>query len=579
MADEVLRAAPTAPPALHLRALCARRLGDAAAAQEAFERALVGAPRDLEILTNYGNFLRAAGQPEAALGVFRRALAVDGRRAETFINLALAQGDLRRHQEAEAAALEATRLAPRAVRAWRTLGSVRKESGDLRGAEAALRDGLEVAPADAAVWLALGVVLRLQGKPAEALDHFAKARSLAPPSAELMDAEAGALLDLGELDAAIEKAEALTAFAPAYTPGHQMLAEMLWQKGDPGQDPLAPMRAAVAAQPQNRGLRASFASAALRAGLAEEALGHLRALRGEADDPVLMLTEADALRTLGDAVAAEQVLREALPRMADAPHVRTAFARHLLRLKRPDEAAEQGLLATALDPADQEAWAILSVAWRLLEDPREDWLCGYDRYVMSSEVAPPPGYRDTGAFLERLIETLTALHVAKREPSDQSLRHGSQTSGSLFGRADPVIAEAAAAIGRTRDAMIQHLPQDPTHPYLRRNTGRARYVGSWSVRLWSSGRHISHFHPEGWVSSAFYVQLPASVRQAGTAEGRIEFGVPPDDLGLDLPARRTVDPQPGHLVLFPSYMWHGTTAFEDPGTPRMTIAFDAVPEV
>ena len=32
----------------------------------------------------------------------------------------------------------------------------------------------------------------------------------------------------------------------------------------------------------------------------------------------------------------------------------------------------------------------------------------------------------------------------------------------------------------------------------------------------------------------------------------------------------------GRLVLFPSYMWHGTVPFEA-DQPRMTVAFDVVP--
>jgi len=35
-------------------------------------------------------------------------------------------------------------------------------------------------------------------------------------------------------------------------------------------------------------------------------------------------------------------------------------------------------------------------------------------------------------------------------------------------------------------------------------------------------------------------------------------------------------PQPGLLVLFPSYMWHGTVPFSGTQT-RLTIAFDIVP--
>jgi Putative 2OG-Fe(II) oxygenase len=37
-----------------------------------------------------------------------------------------------------------------------------------------------------------------------------------------------------------------------------------------------------------------------------------------------------------------------------------------------------------------------------------------------------------------------------------------------------------------------------------------------------------------------------------------------------------VQPAPGRLVLFPSYMWHGTIPFHD-AQPRTTIAFDVVP--
>ena len=37
-----------------------------------------------------------------------------------------------------------------------------------------------------------------------------------------------------------------------------------------------------------------------------------------------------------------------------------------------------------------------------------------------------------------------------------------------------------------------------------------------------------------------------------------------------------VEPAAGMLVLFPSYMWHGTVPFAT-GAPRLTAAFDVVP--
>jgi hypothetical protein len=41
--------------------------------------------------------------------------------------------------------------------------------------------------------------------------------------------------------------------------------------------------------------------------------------------------------------------------------------------------------------------------------------------------------------------------------------------------------------------------------------------------------------------------------------------------------RCAIKPIPGTLVLFPSYMWHGTVPFHAPAS-RTTIAFDAVPK-
>jgi hypothetical protein len=78
----------------------------------------------------------------------------------------------------------------------------------------------------------------------------------------------------------------------------------------------------------------------------------------------------------------------------------------------------------------------------------------------------------------------------------------------------------------------------------------------------------------GWLSSAFYVALPAAIERG--REGWIEFGRPgvPTEPALD--AEHAIKPEPGLLVLFPSYMWHGTVPFSGED-PRLTIAFDLTP--
>ena len=63
---------------------------------------------------------------------------------------------------------------------------------------------------------------------------------------------------------------------------------------------------------------------------------------------------------------------------------------------------------------------------------------------------------------------------------------------------------------------------------------------------------------------------------AAAQQGWLKFGEPPYELNLEDPIRRTLQPKPGRLVLFPSYLWHGTIPFRGEQT-RTTIAFDVVP--
>jgi hypothetical protein len=307
----------------------------------------------------------------------------------------------------------------------------------------------------------------------------------------------------------------------------------------------------------------------------------LIAWRRRADTPLLTTLQANALEMLGRSEQAGPLYAQAHRAYGNAnPSFLNAYVRHLLKAGRWREAAQLSQEAVRTDPDNQESWAYLATAWRLLDDPREHWLCDYEHLVELMEVAPPPGYPNIESFLVRLRETLEHFHKAKTEPVRQSLRGGSQTSGRLFGRPEAVIDEVEQALLRTIEARIARLPKDPEHPYLRRALRSVSFSGSWSVKLWSSGSHVNHFHSEGWTSSAFYVALPPSVRSEQsetTHAGHIQFGQPPQELGLELPPRRIVHPRVGHLALFPSYLWHGTVPFVDEA-PRITIAFDMLPK-
>jgi hypothetical protein len=94
------------------------------------------------------------------------------------------------------------------------------------------------------------------------------------------------------------------------------------------------------------------------------------------------------------------------------------------------------------------------------------------------------------------------------------------------------------------------------------------------VRLRPGGYHANHIHPMGWISSACHLVTPPGISNGH--EGWLSFGEPGIPTDPPLPAEHFVKPEPGVLVLFPSYIWHGTAPFHGEGM-RLTAAFDVLP--
>jgi len=578
---ELVAQAPSSVDAHHALALCHAECGDPAAAEQSFRRALVLAPGNAVVLGNFGTMLRRQGRTEDAFQAFRQAAEAAGDASGFRVEAGLCALDLGRSADALRLLEQAVAQRPGSARAWHGLGNARRAQGDLEGAEAAFRKAVALAPQAAASWVNLGVVLRLLGRPAEAIACYERARQAGFRGPELPDALAGALLDCGRAADALEQARAVVRDHPDFAPGHATLAHLLWEYGPvlaPGDDPLQAFAAAAGAQPDNLALRLAYVRFLLEARQYQQALEGIADLRRRADHPRLLALEATALEEAGEHSRAAALFAQAHRALgASDPALLNAYTRHLLKAGHWQQAAMCAQEAIGADRGNQEAWAYLATAWRLLDDPREHWLCDYERLATQVDVEPPDDFASAEGFLAALRAALEPMHQALRAPVQQSLREGTQTPGRLFGRPDPVIAASQAALTRAIEGWLAGLPADPAHPFLSRRARSVRYAGSWSVRLRSSGRHVNHIHPEGWMSSAFYVALPPSVRGGGEGDaGCIQFGQPPVELGLDLPPRRTLRPRPGGLALFPSYMWHGTLPFEDP-EPRLTIAFDMLP--
>lgn len=430
---------------------------------------------------------------------------------------------------------------------------------------AALQAQLAASPSDRIARHNLAVELRKCGRLDEALVEIERAWNDGLKLAETATMRGHLLADAGRFDEALAAYREAVRVKPELIEPHTTMASLLPQLGR-GSEALDSLRDAL--------LRAPHAAAlwveAMAVARGHQLWDQLLDLAAQAQarfgtDTMIEAFVANALTAQGRDDEALARIDAALVLEPTYPPAHTIRAHILLKKGDPAGAVAAAEQAARLLPKDQSSWALLGVAWRLLNDEREHWLCDYDNLVMPIDLGLDP----------RLLGVLEERHQLAAHPADQSLRGGTQTRGNLFEADDPVIGGLARATKAAIEQRIAALRPDPAHPFLSRITRSVSFPTSWSVRLASSGFHISHIHPAGWLSSAYYVSLPPEVA-AGEGQGALAFGVPDAALGLDLAPRRVVQPQEGHLVLFPSYLWHGTTPFES-AAPRVTVAFDSLP--
>lgn len=560
IAQELVSGLPRLAAAHQIAALAERRRGRFEQASTYFNAALQAAPDDPHILNSYANMLGELGDIEGALQRYGQALTADPQFAEGWVNYGLACKRAGRRDAAREAFERATRLSPRLASGWHALGVLRGEDGDLDEAITALDEAVAINPSN------LRALLSRAGIEADetvAATYYARAAKLAPDDPEIAVAHALARHRDGETSASVEALERLLAARPVPRIVPAALARIRWETGDENGISNA-YGAALSAQPGDAALWGDYFAALMRAGRPETVLATLADARGAlgAGGDVF---EAAAATESGDTKRADQVFAR-LDLSADTAG-RIPFLRHQLRTGRPDEAAV--FAESMVKEADGAgAWPYLATAWRLLDDPKWRWLEGDPRFIQTFDLSV------AADALDRLATVLGRRHRTRRAPLDQSLRGGSQTDGDLFLARDPELGALRKLLADAVADYVRQLPaHDPQHPLLGPQRSAFKFSGAWSVRLAAGGRHVNHVHPEGWISSAFYIALPESLGvDPGVAEGWLTFGEPPAELGLDLAPFRTIRPEPGRLALFPSTMWHGTRPFGS--GERLTLAFD-----
>lgn len=206
------------PAALVFQATYAQALSEAGnpkAAVAVYRTAVAKWPGEASLFHDLAAAARDAGDAGEAMRAEQAALALDAGSPMAHNGLGLLHADAGRHAEAIAAFTRATEGDPTNASYWANLGNAQREAGNAGAAETAYRSALEHSPEHGDALNGLGVIAVQSGRARDAIPLFARALRADP---ELHEARLNlgiAYQESGQARQAIETYQALLREAPA----------------------------------------------------------------------------------------------------------------------------------------------------------------------------------------------------------------------------------------------------------------------------------------------------------------------------------------------------------------------------
>ncbi|HEU4856230.1 MAG TPA: tetratricopeptide repeat protein [Rhodanobacteraceae bacterium] len=569
---------PDCVDAHRLLALSLCQTGEFVRAQKELRACLRLRENDAEAWLLLSRASNALGQQSEALRALQEAarripgnLAIGCALARTL----LAQGDTTDALQALAAV--DPHLGRSSTEYWMLLGHAHMVTGQSASAATAFREWVRLDPAsqDARMRLAAALADSQQSVAAEAEVRRCMAGGNHTPEAAFVLARA--LMGQGRHAEAEVQLRDVVHANPGHATAQGNLSELVWMRTGDVAAAGETLDAALRGQPGLSALRIIKARLLVSARGGPEALAEVDA--GLAIDPhdASMLLAASTIALDFDGERALGYAQRALQVAPRDRKVLTAFGNASLAVGDASRALAVAKQLLASYPFDGQLLAMRADALRMLGDDRYRELLDYTHFVQAATIDLPDGWPDLAAYLADLQAAMERAHTMRAHPIGNSLRQGSQVELAPARSTEPAIRAFPQAIDGPIRRYMRALGTGGD-PMRSRNTGRYRITGMWSVRLRPHGFHVNHYHPAGWISSACYLHLPLAVARQG-GEGWLKFGEPAFPTRPRLAPEYVLQPTPGLLALFPSYMWHGTVPFAgSEADSRLTIAFDVVPE-
>ncbi len=558
---------------LHLMGLIKRSLDQLEEAERHLRSAIAYSFNEGGYYNDLGVVLQARGAYDEAMRVYRAALALTPQAVAVRVNMVrclMAAGDLADAENEARAYIEATP----GPEAWTLLGQVQRAQDRYEDAVTSAANALKYQPRMRGLLLNHATALDRAGRYKEALDIYSRLATQELDTPELALNLARALY----LDGRKKDSESVLEEAVAAWPGsvtlHSTLARARWLRGE-GENATAIAEAEIERRPKDIALRLACADAMHRGQHHQKALRILdEASRVAPDTPALLTALGIVLDELDRPRDGLKALRRVTELTPKAAHAWRNLLSTLIRAGQADEALRIVRELRTHDPDEQYLIACEALAMRVLGMPGYRQLYDYDRLVRTYQIEPPRGFFTLENFNAALADVLRRQHRVDAHPFDQHIPHGSQTSRSLLTLNDKPLKAFIGAIDSAVRDYISRFSAEEGDAVGRRRGERYRYTGFWSVRQSDGGFQPNHVHDRGWISSAYFVASTPNEKLKDPHAGWLKLGEPNRPV-MHCTPEKWIEPKPGLLVLFPSYIWHGTAAFE--GAERLSAVFEVTP--